>query len=483
MGFTRRTFLRRSAAGAALLGTGGVLGASTVADARTRLTAAQLRALRSAVRGQVLAPGDGGYDSARVIFNKRFDGLRPPAVVRARDAADVRAVVGWAQQFDVALVSRSGGHAYNGASTSDDAVVVDVGRLDGVTLGSGGIATIGPGTRNIDVYAGLARHGVTVPSGSCPMVGAGGLITGGGMGLAGRELGLALDRVAGFDVVTADGQLRRVDAYDDADLFWALRGGGGSFGIVTAIRLRVRRVSSAAWFFASFPRSSAREALAAWDGLVPGASAALTSIFTIPGSSGNVTALGQYFGSEAALRRLVAPLAAVRGARLSAGTSGYLALQRRWAGCADGGLSACHSDPRSLFAGSSVYVAKRLSAAGRADFLAAAGKGATLILDSYGGAIGDVAPDATAFVHRDARFSVQILSYAADLATAKSRVAAARAKIAPHGNGQAYQNYADPTLTGAAHAYYGANHARLQRIKAAVDPYDRFRPKQGIHAP
>jgi FAD/FMN-containing dehydrogenase len=480
MGFSRRTFLRRSAAGAALLGTGGVLGASTAADARSRLTAAQLRALRSAVRGQVVAPGDGGYDSARVLFNKRFDGLRPPAVVRARDAADVRAVVDWARRYDVALVSRSGGHAYNGASTSDDAVVVDVGRLDGVSL-SGGVATIGPGARNIDVYAGLARHGVTAPSGSCPMVGAGGLITGGGMGLAGRELGLALDRVTSFDVVTADGQLRRADASREQDLFWALRGGGGSFGIVTAIRLRVRRVNSAAWFFASFPRSSAREALAAWDRLAPGATSALTSIFTVPGSSGNVTALGQYFGSESALRRLVAPLAAVRGARLSAGTSGYLALQRRWAGCADGGLATCHSDPRTLFAGSSVYISKPLSAQARSDFLAAAGKGATLVLDSYGGAINDVAPDATAFVHRNARFSVQILSYAGSLATAKSRVAAARAKIAPHGNGQAYQNYADPSLTVS--AYYGANYKRLQSVKAALDPEHRFRPKQGIQPP
>jgi FAD/FMN-containing dehydrogenase len=480
MRVTRRTFLRRSAASAALLGAGGVLGASSFADARTRLTAAQLRALRAAVRGQVLAPGDGGYDAARVVFNKRFDGLRPPAVVRARDAADVRAVVDWARRYDVALVSRSGGHAYNGASTSEDAVVVDVGRLDGVAL-SGGVATIGPGARNIDVYAALARRGVTVPSGSCPMVGAGGLITGGGMGLAGRELGLALDRVASFDVVTADGRLQTVDATHGPDLFWALRGGGGSFGIVTAIRLRPRQVRSAAWFFASFPRSSAREALAAWDGLVPGASSALTSIFTIPGSSGNVTALGQYFGSQSALRRLVAPLAAVRGARLTAGTSGYLALQRRWAGCADGGLASCHRDPRTLFAGSSVYVSKPLSAAGRAAFLAAASTGATLVLDSYGGAINDVAPDATAFVHRTARFSVQILSYAGDLATAKSRVARARAKIAPHGNGQAYQNYADPAL--AVSAYYGTNYPRLQRIKAAVDPDNRFRPKQGIRTP
>jgi len=482
MSITRRTFLRRSVAGAALLGSGGMLGAVAGADARTRLSAAQLSALRAAARGQVLAPGDGGYDAARVLFNKRFDSLRPPAVVRVRDAADVQAVVNWARKYDIALVSRSGGHAYNGASTSDDAVVVDCRLLNAVSL-SGSVATIGPGARNIDVYAGLAAHGATIPSGSCPMVGAGGLITGGGMGLAGRELGLGLDRVTSFGVVTADGTLRTASATSEQDLFWALRGGGGSFGIVTAISLQARAVTSAAWFFASFPRSSASAALAAWDGLVPGATSALTSIFTIPGASGNVTALGQYFGSVGALRTLVAPLAAVRGARLTTGTSGYLALQRRWAGCADGGLATCHSDPRTLFAGSSVYVAKKLSASARADFLAAAGKGATLVLDSYGGAINDVAANATAFVHRNARFSVQILSYAGSLSTAKSRVASARAKIAPHGNGQAYQNYADPTLTGAAKAYYGANYPRLQQIKAAVDPDNRFQPRQGVQAP
>jgi FAD/FMN-containing dehydrogenase len=480
MSLTRRRFLERSAAGVALLAAGGALGTASAAGARSRLSAAQLRALRDAVRGPVLSPGHGGYDAARVLFNRRFDHVRPPAVVRPRDAADVRAVVDWARRYNVALVSRSGGHAYNGASTSANAVVVDVGRLHGVTLDAYGIASVGPGARNIDVYATLAARGATVPSGSCPTVGAGGLVTGGGMGLAGRELGLTLDRVVGFDVVTADGRLRHVDAGHDDDLFWALRGGGGSFGIVTAIRLRVRRVSSAAWFFASFPRAAAGEALAAWDGLAPGAPDALTSIFTVPGASGRVTALGQYFGSESALRRLVAPLARVPGARLTAGTSGYLTLQRRWAGCADGGLAACRRSPRSLFAGSSVYMAQRLSASARRDLLAAAGTGATLVLDAYGGAIARVEPDATAFVHRDARFSVQILSYAGDVATARSRVARARALIAPHGNGQAYQNYADPGLPGARRAYYGANYARLQSVKAAVDPDDRFRVAQGI---
>jgi FAD/FMN-containing dehydrogenase len=442
-----------------------------------RLPKSQVRALRAAVRGPVHLPGEHGYDASRLIFNRRFDGVHPPAVVRARDAADVRAVVRWADRFDHPLTVRSGGHAYNGASTSRSAVVVDLRALDHVALHDG-IATVGPGARNIDVYAALARHGVTIPSGSCPTVGIGGLATGGGMGLAGRELGLTIDRVRSYDIVTADGRKRRVDASRDEDLYWALRGGGGSFGIVTAVRLKVRHVSRAAFFRITFPAASREEALAAWDDLAPGAPDGLTAILTLTGS--NASAFGQFFGSESALRTLVRPLTRVPGASaLTTGSSGYLALQRRWAGCADGGLAACHAYNRSLFAASSVYVAHKLTAAGRRDFVRATETGATLILDAYGGAINRVAPRDTAFVHRHTRFSVQILSYTS-LATARDRVRRARRLIAPHGNGQAYQNYADLDLKNARHAYYGANFDRLVAIKTAIDPADRFRPAQGI---
>jgi FAD/FMN-containing dehydrogenase len=444
--------------------------------AQSRPTNAQIRALRAAVKGPVRVPGNRGYNAARLVFNPRYDGVHPPAVVSVKDAADVRAVVRWADKHDVPLTARSGGHAYNGASTSRSAVVVDLGALHGVHF-SDGIATVGPGARNIDVYAKLARHGVTIPSGSCPTVGIGGLATGGGMGLAGRELGLTIDRVRGYDVVTADGVRRRVDANTNEDLYWALRGGGGSFAIVTAVRLKTRPVRGASYFRITYPRASRAEALAAWDALAPTAPPELTAIMTLTGTS--ASAFGQYFGSEARLRSLVRPLANVPGAALSTGHTGYLALQRRWAGCADGGLAACHGFDRSLFAASSVYVAERLGAAARRDFLDAADTGAGLILDAYGGAIRDVAPRDTAFVHRHVRFSVQILSYTS-LATAKSRVRRARRLIAPHGNGQAYQNYADPDLKNARRAYYGANYDRLVEIKTARDPANRFRPAQGI---
>jgi FAD/FMN-containing dehydrogenase len=472
MALSRRDFLRASAAGAVLLGGGMRLEAQAAP-----LPRAQLRALRDAVRGPVFAPGNRGYNRARLVFNRRFDGIRPPAVVQPRDAADAQAVVRWANRFGVPLVARSGGNAYNGGSTSRSAVVVDVGGLDRIAI-DGTAVTAGPGTRNIDLYAAVARRGLAVPSGSCPNVAVGGLATGGGMGLAGRALGLTIDRVTAYDVVTAAGDRKTVDAGSDPDLYWALRGGGGNFALVTGVHLRARGLRRAAWFFASYPATAREEVLAAWDDLAPGAPGALTSICTLTPT--RVTAFGEYLGSESALRRLVAPLAGIGGASFSAGTSSFLSLQRRWAGCSEGeSVAACAAVPRSTFDASSVYFAEPLSARARRAFVSAADTGATLVCDAYGGAITSVAPDATAFVHRNVRFSVQIVSYTS-LGTATSRVRGARAKIAPFGNGQAYQNYADLDLRNPLRAYYGANLPRLRAIKAAVDPDGRFTTAQAI---
>jgi FAD/FMN-containing dehydrogenase len=453
---TRRGLLARGGAAAAVLLVGG-----EPAEARP-LTRAQERALRAAVRGPVFTPGTGGYDAARVVFNRRFDAVKPPAVVRVRDSADVRAVVRWAERYGVPLVSRSGGHGYSGNSTSATAVVVDLNALNRISYADGSV-TLGPGARMLAVYTALARRGVTIPAGSCPTVAVGGLVLGGGMGLAGRSMGLTLDRVTSFDVVTADGVRRRVE--DGDDLFWALRGGGGSFAIVTAARLRTRRVERAAFFRIRYPRGAREEALADWDALAPHAPRALTAILTL--DTNGATAFGQYLGAESTLRKLIAPLGGVP----TIGSAGYLALQHRWAG-------NDLTPPRSAFAASSLYVGKRLSERGRRAFLSAADAGTTLILDAYGGAINRPHRADTAFPHRDEHFSVQILSYT-NIPTARSRVKRARALIAPYGSG-AYANYGDPDLAGALRAYYGANLPRLRKIKGEVDPANRFRPAQGI---
>jgi len=470
---TRRELLQRSAAGVAL---------ATVAGFPEQVAAAslpskQVNALRDAVRGRVLTPGNRDYDAARVVFNKRFDAIKPPAVVQVSDAADVLEVVNWAQRYDVPLTPRSGGNAYNGASTSRDAVVVDLGGLNHISL-AGTTASIEPGARNIDIYAALAAKGVAMPSGSCPNIAIGGLALGGGMGLAGRRFGLALDRIVALDVVTADGRKRTVDASHGEDLFWALRGGGGNFALVTKLHMRVERdVRQASWFRVSFPAAAREEALDAWDGFAPTAPHALTSIFTLTATE--AISDGQYFGDTAALTQLVAPLARIPGASLAVGTSPYLALQERWAGCAEGNREACRTVARETFDAASIYVGRRLSAEGRRAFLAAADGGATLLCDAYGGAINNVSAHATAFVHRKARFSVQILSYAAP-AIARSRVGNAYGLIAPHGNGEAYQNYPDLRMTGSAKAWYGGNRERLVDVKTTYDPDNRFRVTQGI---
>jgi FAD/FMN-containing dehydrogenase len=423
------------------------------------------------VRGPVLTPAD----SRGLVFNARYASVRPLAVVRAASVADVQACVRWAAAEKVRITARSGGHSYAGYSTVRGGLVVDLRRLRGVAL-SGATATAGAGTRLIDLYAALARHGATVPGGSCPTVALGGLATGGGMGLAGRRWGMTSDNVVALRIVTADGRVRTADADTNPGLLWACRGGGGgNFGIVTAFQLRARPATAAAWFAITWPWSQASEALAAWQRMAPHAPPALTSIFTLAQGT-RVSALGQYFGSAQRLQALLRPLTGVAGAQLSIGTSGYLALMRRWAGCAGEIVGACDRFAPSRFAAGSDYVARALSARGRAAAVAAAQRGGTLLLDAYGGAINGVASDATAFVHRDQLFCIQY--YAASGSTAWIR--AARRAMRPYVSGQSYQNYIDPQQDDWRSAYYGDNLQRLQLVKATFDPGQLFRFAQGI---
>src|SRR3954452_19309216 len=171
---TRRTLLVATAA---------LLAGADAAQAR-RLTPQQARALPAAGRGRVVTPATSGYDAARVVFNRRYDHVKPPAVVQVTDTDDVRAVVKWADRYDIPLVARSGGHGYNGDSTSNTAVVVDLEHLHRITYASGR-ATLGPSARTLDIYRALAAKGQTIPAGSCPTGGGGGPAPGRAAGGAG----------------------------------------------------------------------------------------------------------------------------------------------------------------------------------------------------------------------------------------------------------------------------------------------------------
>jgi FAD/FMN-containing dehydrogenase len=451
-----------------------------------------LRELRAAVRGRVVVP----RDSARLVYNTRFESRRPDAVVHVESTGDVAAAVRWADRFDVRLVARSGGHSYAGYSSTGDGVVLDLSRLRGIRV-SGGRATVGPGAQLIDVQRALTRRGLSVPAGSCPTVGVGGLALGGGHGLAGRRFGLTSDNLVAARIVTADGRVRRVDARTNEDVYWACRGGGGgNFGVVTSLTLRTHRAPGAAYFFVSWPWSQADEAIAAWQRFAPEAPPALTSILSLGttggGGSPRVAALGQYFGEVGALRRLVRPLTRVAGASLSTGSSSYFTMVLRWAGCLDGGFAACHRSTRSAFFAKSDYFDRAVGRAGRARMIdwierrqrrPSLGSGA-LLLDAYGGALNRPAADATAFVHRDMLFSLQYLAYVgggADAARGSRRwINGTWRALRPHASGEAYQNYIDPDLDRWQRAYYGDNLERLREIKRDVDPDFRFRFPQAI---
>ena len=446
--------------------------------------------LESQLRGSLLRPGSGGYGAARVIENERYE-IRPRAIALARDEQDVAACVRFAARSPLPFAVRSGGHSYAGYCLSPG-LVCDVRRLNAIRIAPDGRSvTVGAGVLAIDLITALAARGLAVPTGSCPTVGISGLALGGGLGFAARALGATCDNLESLRIVAADGRILAADARTHPDLYWACRGGGGgNFGAVTELAFRTHPAGTAAYGFCDFPWSEAPTVVAAWQRLAPRAADELYLICALEtGSSGpTVRVFGQLLGgSESAFGAAVAPLAELPGASVSTGSRGYLDVQRIWAGCATESPAACRRLRPSAFAAKSAYFDRPLPPRGVRAIMAAiesrrGGTGAVL-LDPYGGAINRVAPDATAFVHRDQLYSAQLLAYWASPAggpQADPWLAALDRSLSPHSSGQAYQNYIDPQLAGWEQAYYGSNLPRLREVKRQHDPNQVFRCAQSI---
>ena len=449
-----------------------------------------VRMLARMLDGDVIVPGSARYASARLLWDTRFDRLKPRAIAYCASRADVETIVRWARSERIHVVPRSGGHSYAGYSSGDGVVVADVSRLNQVKV-SGSRATVGAGASLFSVYAALANHGVTIPGGSCPTVGIAGLALGGGVGYSARRFGTTADNLARLQIVTAAGELLVCDASHHADLFWACRGGGGgNFGIVTDLTFAVHPISTVSTYAIEWPWSQAASALAAWQQFAPHAPDALFSVLDLiatdpstPGARAHVVSAGQYFGPESDLASLLQPLTAVgTPIRVVTHTLSYLDAVRHWAGCRD---AASCTEARSAFAAKSDYVAAPLAAAAIATLVDAVaarqgqGRGA-IYFDASGGAINRVPKAATAFVHRDALFSIQYTS-GSDNASL-SWLANLYAQLRPHVSGFAYQNYIDPHLRTWQHAYYGANLPRLEAVKRKVDPHGLFRFPQSIRS-
>jgi FAD/FMN-containing dehydrogenase len=453
-------------------------------DAVEARAAAPLASLDRAVRGPVLRPSSAGYDAARRVFDTHYASVKPLAVVQPLDAKDVSATVNWARANGVHIVAKSGGHSYGGYSTVGGGVVVDLSRLAAVRIASGR-ATIGAGARLGNIYNGLAGQGVAIPAGSCPSVGIGGHVLGGGFGLAARAWGLASDNLVSVQIVTADGRVLVADPSHHPDLFWASRGGGGgNFGVATRFVFRTHAVSQGSYFVATWPWAQVEEVVASflrWAPTQPDTLGSLCRLAAGPGGP-TVQVFGQFLGTETALKAALASLGPA-ATKLTTGTSSWLDLVRRWAGCLGHTLPQCAAPGTQAFVGASDYLAKVPAvgqlAAFRSVVEARGSSSGALLIDAYGGAVNRVATGATAFAHRNQLASIQYFA-AGDYASARSWVDGARAGLAPAVSGRAYVNYIDPHLQNWQQAYYGPNLQRLRAVKKRYDPHNLFHFAQSI---
>ena len=206
------------------------------------LDEAAIQAFSSRVRGQLLRPEDDGYDEARTVFYGGFD-RRPALVVRVKDATDISCVIALARESGLELAIRSGGHSVAGHSTIDGGIVLDLTEMKNLELDvEGRTAWAQTGLTAGEYTVAAGAHGLATGFGDTGSVGIGGITLGGGVGYLVRKHGLTIDDLLAAEVVTADGELLRVDSESHPDLFWAIRGGGGNFGVATRFQFRLHEV-------------------------------------------------------------------------------------------------------------------------------------------------------------------------------------------------------------------------------------------------
>ena len=446
--------------------------------------------LRSALGpGGLVVPGDASYPTVRLPWNRRYDPVRPLAIALPRSAKDVQTCVRWAVKRGIRIAVRSGGHSTAGQS-STTGLLVDLQRLAGVRAG-GDRARVGPGARLASVYAALwSANGRTIPAGTAPTVGVSGLTLGGGHGFLSRSLGLACDSLVGAEIVTADGRIRRCSPSKEPDLYWALRGGGqGSFGVVTALEFETHRVDQVATCAMEWPWAEAAQLVAAWTSFVAGAPDELSCVLALrvpatPGGMPTIALNGLVVGTKGDAEAILEPLVVATGpTRVRTVQRDYDVAVRYFEGD--------QADIRRGIGVASGYARKPLSPAGREALVAAVEarhadpslRRGGAVLFALGGAVNRVGPGGTAFVHRRALFSVELLALW-DGKPGQARnldwLAQARTAMRPHLSGEAAQNYADPALENARRAYYGANLPRLVALKRRVDPSNVFRHGQSI---
>jgi FAD/FMN-containing dehydrogenase len=443
---------------------------------------ANIRRFEARLRGDLIRPETATYETARRVHNAMID-KRPALIVRCAGVSDVVNAVNFARENDLLVAIRGGGHNVAGTAVCDGGIVIDLSQMKGIR--------VHPAQRTVRAEAGVTwgeldhetqAFGLATTGGAVSTTGIAGLTLGGGLGVLMRKHGLTCDNLLSADVVTADGLLLTASATENADLFWALRGGGGNFGIVTSLEYRVHAVGTILGGLVLYPLDRAREMLAFYRDLTATApeeltayAALLTSPDGVPMSAIFACYAGPLATGEALLRpvREFGPPMADLICPMS-----YASIQKTFDPTAPAGLLNYWKS--SFLRELSADVVDAIVAA----YATVPSPLTSVVIEHLGGAVSRVGEGETAFSHRGAPYSLTAASLWRDKSQSDKNIAWTRRlwqALQPATNLAVYSNYlgqdeGDERVKAA----YGSNYERLVALKIRYDPTNLFRVNQNI---
>ncbi|ATG53326.1 FAD-linked oxidoreductase [Brachybacterium vulturis] len=449
--------------------------------------------MRSQVQGQVLEPGEAGYDEVREVWNQLIDRY-PLLIVRAASVADIPPVLEAARATGLPLAVRGGGHSNAGHGTVDDGIVLDLGELRGVSVDPATRqVTAAPGARTGDVDAATAPYRLAVPLGTVSTPGIAGMTLGGGVGWLVRSAGLALDRLVQAEVITADGQQLTASATEHPDLFWGLRGGGGNFGVVTSFIYEAVALPDPVLGATLFYRPAQwRRALAAferWSRDLPDELTSILTVMVLPQHRGmgdepwlllRCTWVGE---DEARGRALLERLC--RAAPPDETDIGPISWPQ-WQSAAD----ALFTDAARGFWRNTAFSRMDEDALDTITAVAAAlpGRGTSVDIHHLGGAFARVPAQSTAFPNRSARFWMTVNGYwhepdeDARFTAFAEQAEGAMKRLGEQGEYVNFRarEYTRPISDLTQSAYGEQTYRRLQQVKRLYDPGNLFRVNYNV---
>ena len=467
------------------------IGYTTLDKTAGRLNAADIGGLVAGIRGEVLTPRDGAYDAGRRIWNGMVD-RRPAVIVRCSNAQDVRHAVSFARERRMLVSVRGGGHHIAGNSVADGGLVIDQSGLRTVRVDSERrIARVAPGALLGDFDREAQAFGLATPLGINSTTGVAGLCLGGGFGWLTRKHGMTVDNLISADIVTADGRQRVVSASQEPDLFWAIRGGGGNFGVVTSFEFKLHPVGPEVYSgLVVYSFDQARKVLQAWRNFTIDAPAELTvwAVLrkapplpflpeSVHGRDVVVFAL-VHAGDPAAGERAAAPVLKFGSPVGSALTANpYAGFQAAFDPLLQpGARNYWKSHNFGRLDDGLLEVAIAAAAA-------APGPECEVFIAQLGGAMAQVPPGDTAYAGRDASYIMNVhgrWQSAADDDRCREWTRSLYREAAPFSTGGGYVNFLTEDEGERVAQAYGANYARLQRIKQRFDPDNLFRMNMNV---